>query len=88
MNVNFGFSSNELKWFKSYLYNREQQCFVNGRMSSPNTIICGVRQGSILGSLLFLLYINDLPECLNNSIPSLYADDTEIYTSSYNIALI
>ena len=44
MNVNFGFSSNELKCFKSYLYNREQQCFVNGRMSSPKTIICGVPQ--------------------------------------------
>ena len=82
MNDKFGFSYNELKWFKSYLNNREQQWFVNGQMSSHRRILCGVPQGSILGPLLFLLYINDLPECLNNTVPSLYADDTEIYTSS------
>ena len=82
MNDKFGFSYNELKWFKSYLNNREQQCFVNGQMSSPRRIMCGVPQGSILSPLLFLLYINDLPECLNNTVPSLYADDTEIYASS------
>ena len=42
MNDKFVFSCNELKWFKSYLNNREQQCFVNGQMSSPRRIICGV----------------------------------------------
>ena len=53
-------------------------------MSSPKKIICGVPQGSILGPLLFLSYVSDLPECLKNTIPSLYADDAEIYASSYD----
>ncbi len=59
-------------------------CTSNGKLSrsSPKTITCGVPQGSILSPLLFLLCINDMPESLNYSTPSLYADDTEIYASS------
>jgi hypothetical protein len=78
----FGISGIPLNWFKSYLSDREQQCLVNGHLSSPRKIKCGVPQGSILGPLLFLLYINDMPDSLKYSIPSLYADDTEIYLSS------
>ena len=66
--------------------NRSQQCLVNGQLSSPKTITCGVPQGSILGPLLFLLYINDIPDSLSHSTPSLYADDTEICASSRNYA--
>lgn len=81
MNNNFGISGDSLKWFDSYLNNREQQCIVDGQIC-PKKIICGVPQGSILGPLLFLLYINHIPKCLHNTIPSLYADDTVIHASS------
>ncbi|CAB4003716.1 zinc finger 862-like [Paramuricea clavata] len=85
MRSNFGISSSELLWFESYLTNREQQCVANGILSSVGKLKCGVPQGSILGSLLFLLYINDLPQCRQKTTPGLYADDTEIYASSHNV---
>ncbi len=66
----FAISGIPLNWFKSYLTDREPQCLVNGHLSSPRKIKCGVPQGSILGPLLFLMYINDLPDCLKYSIPS------------------
>ena len=85
MRSNFGISGNELLWFESYLTNREQQCVANGILSSVGKLRCGVPQGSILGPLSFLLYINDLPQCLQKTTPGLYADDTEIYASSHNV---
>ena len=83
MKKRFGISNIELKWFESYLSNREQQCSINEQLSSKKTITCGVPQGSILSPLLFLLYINDLPECLRSTTPCMYADDTQIFSSSY-----
>ena len=76
MKEQFGISNIELKLFESYLSDREQVTFVYGAMSSSKRIVCGVPQGSILGPLLFLLYINDLPDCLEKSTPCLYADNT------------
>ena len=61
-----------------YLKNRTQTCLVNGNKSSKMFLHCGVPQGTILGPLLFLLYINDLPNCLQHSQPRMYADDTSI----------
>ena len=80
----YGVSEMELTWFQSYLTARHQQCFANGFLSTQSQIICGIPQGSILGPLLFLIYINDLPNCLSSTTPCLYADDTQIFTSSYD----
>ena len=71
-------------WFHSYLSNREQFACINGRNSDSLSITCGTPQGSILGPLLFLLYINDLPDASKLLSFHLFADDTDIYFSHKN----
>ena len=71
-------------WFHSYLSNREQYVCINGHNSDSLSITCGVLQGSILGPLLFLLYINDLLNTSKLLSFHLFADDTNIYFSDKN----
>ena len=75
---NYGIHGISYNWFKSYLDNRTQKCSINGSLSKTCSLSCGIPQGTILGPLLFLLYINDLPNCLTNCVPWMYADDTHL----------
>ena len=74
------------EWFKSYLSDRNQKCFVNGFLSSNRSLSCDIPQGIILWPLLFLIYINDLPNCLDHSQARKYADDTHLTLASNNIS--
>ena len=59
--------------------------FVNGFLSESQPLTCGLPQGTILGPLLFILHINDLPNCLVNSHPRMYADDTHLIFASNDV---
>ena len=65
-------------WLESYLYSQRQFCRVNGVNSKMEKIEVGVPQGTCLGPLLFLIYINDLPHAIQNSAVSMYADDMSL----------
>ena len=74
-----GFKESVIKWFQSYLSNRKFFVTLENVFSDAELIDCGAPHGSILGSLHFLIYINDLPEALNETESYLYADDTCIF---------
>lgn len=82
----YGIQGKPLDWFQSYISNRFQICSINGALSDKQTVTCGVPQGSTLGPLLFLLYINDLPNALEHSKARMYADDTTMTASGESIS--
>ena len=73
------------EWFKSYLKGRKQYVTINGKQSSTLDMLYGVPQGSILGPLLFILYINDIPNINKECTFVLYADDANILISGKTI---
>ena len=74
----YGIRGKLLSWIEEYLSNRIQTVVVNGSKSYPAKVESGVPQGTVLGPILFLIYINDLHKCINHSVMSHFADDTRI----------
>ena len=82
----YGIRGKAGSWFESYLSNRKQFCSLNGQQSKAKDVTCGIPQGSCLGPLLFIIYLNDLEKCLKFSRASIYADDTSITIASDDVA--
>ena len=74
----YGVCQTSLNWSASYLTERTQKTLVGGVLSDSSTMKCGIPQGSILGPLLFIIYINDLPSCDLYSKVRMYADDISL----------
>lgn len=77
----FGINEESLSWFSSYLENRTQLVSVNRELSGKKKIDCGVQQGSVLGPILFILYINTICDLNTGGLVVIYADDTCLFFS-------
>ena len=83
----YGIRGTAQTWFKNYLTGRKQYVHINGIDSNENNIQFGVPQGSVMGPILFLLYINDMPNA-TSFFSSLFADDTMFTCSGSNLDLL
>ena len=77
LETQFGISGALLRWFRSYLSGRTQRVVINSSFSSWQPICAGVPQGSVLGPLLFLVFINDLFDVVSNNL-DIFADDSSL----------
>ena len=79
-----GITGNLLRWIKNFLSERKQRVVLNGISSDWTDVISGVPQGSVLGQILFILYVNDLPDKVK-SYCKIFADDTKLYKEINNL---
>ena len=76
----YGITVAKFAWFRSYLTNRKQYiCINNDTKTNEQKVTCGVPQGSIFGSLLFLIFLNDVPSASNLLNAIMFADDTNLF---------
>ena len=85
--IHYGVNGNNVRWFQSYLTNRKQFLSFNNKNTNFANIICGIPQGSTPGSLLFLIYVNDLCNA-SNILDSMFADNTNLLFSHRNISTL
>ena len=83
----YGIDGNVLKWTESFLKGRTQQVKINNELSDISNVTSGIPQGSVLGPILFTIFINDLPEYVH-SLCKIFADDTKIYNLCQNFNTI
>ena len=80
----YGVNIDVQNWIRDFLSGRQQKVFVDGATSTSAPVLSGVPQGSVLGPLLFLVYINDLPDHIKSSSVRLFADDCVVYRNIQN----
>ena len=81
----YGVSGREPEWFESYLTGRKYCCIFERKHSTMKEATCGISQGSYLGPLFFLIYINDVPFALKHYTASIFTDDSGIMVASNNV---
>ena len=82
----YGVNAKRKNWIQSFLHNRQQRVILEGAASEQAPVLSGVPQGTILGPLLFLTYINDMPEMAKSSETKLFADDSLLFRTINNQA--